>query len=111
MDTYWADSTGRRNTFDHIRFKQAVERFCRRAITRFRVRFIADNPLDKNPRIGADAISLPDQTCRAYPGMPLMRFGHMFLHCDVSIALGTAAMRRNPLVVEIFRPPDASGVR
>lgn len=33
MDTYWADSTGRRNTLDHIRFKQAVERFCRRAIT------------------------------------------------------------------------------
>ena len=24
-----ADSTGRRNTFDHIRFEQAVESFCR----------------------------------------------------------------------------------
>ena len=33
LDTYWADSTGRCNTFDHIRFKQAVERFCWCAIT------------------------------------------------------------------------------
>jgi hypothetical protein len=28
MDRYWAVSTGRRNTFDHIRFDQVVECFC-----------------------------------------------------------------------------------
>ena len=27
MDTYWADSTGRRNTFDYILFEQLVESF------------------------------------------------------------------------------------
>lgn len=51
METYWADSTGRRNTFDHIRFKQAVERFCRRTITQ---RFA--RPAIKGMRYSAELI-------------------------------------------------------
>jgi hypothetical protein len=30
MDTYWADSTGRRNTFNNSLFEQLVERLSRR---------------------------------------------------------------------------------
>ena len=59
MDTYWADSTGRRNTFDHIRFKQAVERFWRRTITQ---RFA--RPAIKGMRYSAELIgSVLAQIC------------------------------------------------
>ncbi len=74
----------------------------RRTVSLFGMWFVADDPFNEDTCVDADLAGIPDQACRIHPGMPLMGFGHMLLHRDVPVALGTTAMRCDPLVVKEY---------